>query len=107
MVDFGTGRILWADLSMPDGASMWNATVDAAGRFGLDLNVSGYGAKPVLNDIGDSRPAWADYWDFLLWNVSPWGFAPLRPAGLPGTGGAVFGWVLSRGSPRDVPGPRP
>src|SRR3989441_6075695 len=111
MVDFGTGRILWADLSMPDGASMWNATVDAAGRFGLDLNVSWYGAKPFLNDIGDSRPSWPDYWHFLLWNVSRWDFAPLGPADLPATDGAIIGWFLSRDAPWNFtdpwPGPRP
>jgi len=111
MVDFGTGRILWADLSMPDGASMWNATVDAAARLGLDLNVSWYGAKPFLNDIGDSRPSWPDYWHFLLWNVSRWDFAHLGPADLPATDGAVIGWFLSRDAPWNFtdpwPGPRP
>src|SRR2546428_6606342 len=105
MVDFGTGRILWADLSMPDGASMWNATVDAAGRFGLDLNVSWDGAKPFLNDIGDSRPSWPDYWHFLLWNVSPWGFAPLGPAALPAPDRAVIVGFLSLGVPWKCRGP--
>ena len=111
MVDFGTGRILWADLSMSEGASLWNATVNATARLGLDLNITWYGAKPFINDIGDARPSWPDYWHFLIWNVSRWDLAPLGPADIPATDGAVAGWFLSRDAPWNFtnpwPGPRP
>ncbi len=112
MVDFGTGRIVWADLSMSEGANVWNATVEAAAELGLDLNVTWFGAKPFVNDIGDARPSWPDYWHFLLWNVSRWDLADLGPADIPVTDGMVSGWFLSRDAPWNFPeqpwpGPRP
>ena len=111
MVDFGTGRIVWADLSMPAGATLWNATMEAATGLGLDLNVTWYNATPFLNDIGEAHPSWPDYWHFLIWNVSRWDFADLGPADLPATNGAVCGWFLSRDAPWNFtepwPGPRP
>src|SRR5207247_1777384 len=101
--DFGTGRIVWADLSMSAGATLWNATVDAATGLGLDLNVTWYNATPFLNDIGGAHPSWPDYWHFLIWNVSRWDFADLGPADLPPTrpsicrrGPASLRWTRAR-----------
>lgn len=111
MIDFGTGRVLWADVSLPGDATAWNATVTAASALGLTLNVTYFDGQPFVNDIGEMRPVFPDYWHFLLWNVSRWDLADRGPDGVAAADDDVYGWFLTRDAPWDFnapwPGPRP
>ena len=112
MVDFGTGRVLWADVPVPAGGKAWNATVLAADGLGLNLEASWSEYGVFVTDIGDADPVWPDYWHFLVWGAEGWDVADLGAASLPVADALILGWSLSRDDPTwdyesPWPGPKP
>lgn len=112
MFDFGTGRVDWADVPLPEGSSAWNATVAAADAFGFPLDVTWYPFGVIINAIDGVRGSFPAYWHLLAYEDGAWNATSVGAADLPVGPGGILGWFLSADDPlwdyeSPWPGPRP
>ena len=118
LVDFGDGVYRWADIDLPpSNVTALRATELANATWGLPpMNVSWFDSpfcvrRPCafVNDLGDRRPVYPEWWHLYLWNASSraWQSSSLGPSDMDLEDGAAIAWYLAVDDPATLAAPTP
>jgi len=65
LIDFGSGRVAWADVSATPDMTAWEALVNATEQLALPMNGAGGGVNSIDGHVSDYGAYW---WHFWAWN---------------------------------------
>ncbi len=109
LFDFNDGTYHWADITLGENRTAFNATLTVAGEFGLNVEYQWSSLGVWIEDIGDRDAVFPVWWHLFVWNKesTSWVFSDLGASDLVLSDGDAIAWHLGIDNPTTFESSRP